>query len=164
MELQTEQKIQNTEQVQNADPKKIEEQTQDNNDSIENREPKKNEEQTQDNNDSTENIINNYFIDNHGAMLFLIEEDELLLKGKIKDFDCIFIEPTSEDLFQYISTEKTALVAILKDFYPSTNNNKENTKIINIIKQLLYYGQSIICISGEEEREYCKKNFNIFNK
>ena len=113
---------------------------------------------------ATENVINDYFIDNRGTMLFLVDEDEELLKEKLKSCDHVFIEATSENLFQYISTEKTAPIVIIKDFYPSSNNTKENAKIMNIIKQLLYYGQSIICISEEEERAYCKEHMILFNK
>ena len=120
-------------------------------------------EQSQVNIGSMENVINNYFIDNRGTMLFLIEEHEELLKEKIKTYEHVFIEPTSEDLFQYISAEKSAPLIILKEFYPSSNSKYENAKIINIIKQLLYYGQAIICISDEDDENYCNQNIPIFS-
>ena len=118
-------------------------------------------EQSQVNIGSMENVINNYFIDNRGTMLFLIEEHEELLKEKIKTYEHVFIEPTSEDLFQYISAEKSAPLIILKEFYPSSNSKYENAKIINIIKQLYTMDRRLFVLATKMMRIIVIRTFQF---
>ena len=109
-------------------------------------------------------LIQEYFSNSAESILLLPQDEiiEALLEQHLNNKEHITIESSSEDLFQYISTEKTVPYVIIQDFSPSSLSTKENTKIINIIKQLLNYGQSIICFT-DEANEFYENYHNIIN-
>ncbi len=109
-------------------------------------------------------FIQDYFSNNAQSILLLPQDDtiEAFVEQQLNNQEHITLESSSEDLFQYISTEKTVPYVIIQDFAPSSLSTKENTKIINIIKQLLNYGQSIICFT-DDANEFYENYHNIIN-
>ena len=109
-------------------------------------------------------FIQDYFSNNAQSILLLPQDDtiEAFVEQQLNNQEHITLESSSEDLFQYISTEKTVPYVIIQDFAPSSLSTKENTKIINIIRQLLNYGQSIICFT-DKVNEFYDNYHNIIN-
>ena len=84
--------------------------------------------------------------------MLLLNYDENMEKfiiDKIKDIHYNEVEPTSEDLFNSLTTEKSVPLLYINRFSPSSNYDDENIKVLNIIKQVIRYGQSVICTSDE---------------
>ena len=92
----------------------------------------------------TENKGNNKML-----LLNYDENMEKFIIDKIKDIHYNEVEPTSEDLFNSLTTEKSVPLLYINQFSPSSNYDDENIKVLNIIKQVIRYGQSVICTSDE---------------
>jgi hypothetical protein len=92
----------------------------------------------------TENKGNNKML-----LLNYDENMEKFIIDKIKDIHYNEVEPTSEDLFNSLTTEKSVPLLYINRFSPSSNYDDENIKVLNIIKQVIRYGQSVICTSDE---------------
>jgi hypothetical protein len=94
------------------------------------------------------NIIENK--GNNKMLLLNYDENmEKFIIDKIKDIPYNEVEPTSEDLFNSLTTEKSVPLLYINHFSPSSNYDDENIKVLNIIKQVIRYGQSVICTSDE---------------
>lgn len=94
------------------------------------------------------NIIENK--GNNKMLLLNYDENmEKFIVDKIKDIHYNEVEPTSEDLFNSLTTEKSVPLLYINHFSPSSNYDDENIKVLNIIKQVIRYGQSVICTSDE---------------
>ena len=94
------------------------------------------------------NIIENK--GNNKMLLLNYDENmEKFIVDKIKDIHYNEVEPTSEDLFNSLTTEKSVPLLYINRFSPSSNYDDENIKVLNIIKQVIRYGQSVICTSDE---------------
>ena len=101
------------------------------------------------------NITNN---NGNDSMLLINNDDDIItiLKTKLDSSQYIEVEFTSESLFECLITEKSAPLLLITDFDPDSNSDNENKKSVNILKQLLSYGQSIICIS--DDRSFFTEN------
>jgi len=94
------------------------------------------------------NIIENK--GNNKMLLLKYDENmEKFIIDKIKEIHYNEVEPTSEELFNSLTTEKSVPLLYINNFSPSSNYDDENDKVLNIIKQVIRYGQSIICTSDE---------------
>ena len=77
-----------------------------------------------------------------------------------KETDHIVIDV--ENLFECLTTQKSSSLLIINNFAPENMDEKELTKIMNILKQLVLYGQSIIVYYDESSDFFTNKDIFIF--
>ena len=106
----------------------------------------------------TDNINNNnsiLVIENNDSNHELL--DNILSS---KETDHVVID--ADNLFECLTTQNSSALLIVNNFTPENMGEKELTKIMNILKQLVLYGQSIIIYYDESSNFFTNKDIFMF--